>query len=245
MKALRLPPSWRARYPERVQRPRTTLRATWLASAVLLAAFAVAQTPVAELTVVAYGAQRFDLATGRTVLDEGGEVTDRASGVRMTATWIAYVDGASLEAREATIDGELGSVRAARVAIDLALGRLRAEGGLEFERPGIRARAERLGLDGPAGLAWLAGGVVADLPNADADTVWIDVADGRMVLVGPYRYADGPFVLEGAPGARLQLDPITVDGVAAYDARTDVEADLVERIAAVAASLDPAPPVGP
>ncbi len=224
-------------------------RFVWLLAVLALAAptlpFAGAQAPVAELTVVAYGAQRFDLASGRTVLEEGGEVTDRASGVRMTAGWIAYIDGASLEARDATIDGALGRVRAARVVIDLASGRVRAEGDLEFERPGIRARAEYLGLDGPAGLAWLAGGVVADLPDATAAAVWIDVADGRLVLDGPYRYADGPFVLEGGVGARLQLDPITVDDAAGYDARTDVEDDLVERIASVAAVVDVAAPAGP
>lgn len=237
-----------------MQRPSTSPRAVRARLAVLLAVlalaappppFAMAQAPVAELTVVAYGAQRFDLATGRTVLDEGGEVVDRASGVRMTAAWIAYVDGASLEARDATIEGDLGRVRAARVVIDLALGRVLAEGELEFERPGIRARAERLGLDGPAGLAWLSGGVVADLPEATAAAVWIDVADGRLVLDGPYRYVGGPFELEGDAGARLQLDPIVVGDEAEYDARTDVEADLVERIASVAAALDPAPPAGP
>ena len=207
--------------------------------------FAVAQAPVAELTVVAYGAQRFDLATGRTVLDEGGEVTDRASGVRMTAAWIAYVDGASLEARDATIDGALGRVRAARVVIDLALGRVRAEGDLEFERPGIRARAEHLGLDGPAGLAWLSGEVVADLPDATAAAVWIDVADGRLVLDGPYRYVDAPFELEGGADARLQLDPIAVADTTGYDARSSVEDDLAERIATVAAALERASPIGP
>lgn len=232
----------------------TTLRSNRTRFAAVLAAFALAvaplpsaaaQAPVAELTVVAYGAQRFDLATGRTVLEAGGEVTDRASGVRMTAAWIAYVDGALLEARDAIIDGDLGRVRADRVVIDLALGRVRAEGDLEFERPGIRARAQRLGLDGPAGLAWLTGGVVADLPDAVAEAVWIDVADGRMVLDGPYRYADGPFVLEGGAGARLQLDPIVVGDEAGYDARTSVEADLVQRIAAVAAALDPDAADGP
>jgi hypothetical protein len=208
-------------------------------------AFASAQVPVAELTVVGYGAQRIDLATGRTVLDGGGEVTDRASGVRMTAAWIAYVEGASLEARDATIEGDLGRVRAARVVIDLALGRVQAEGDLTFERSGIRARAERLGLDGPAGLAWLSGSVVVELPEAAAEAVWIDVMDGRLVLVGPYRYADGPLTLEGDVGAGLQLDPIDVEGVAGYDARTDVDPDLLERIAAAAAPIDPAPPAGP
>lgn len=251
MKRIRLSRGWRARYPGRVPRPPSSPCAAWtrptaalLAAVALAAPLAVAQAPVAELTVVAYGAQRFDLATGRTVLDDGGEVTDRASGVRMSAEWIAYVDGASLEAREATIDGDLGRVRAARVVIDLELGRVHAEGDLEFERPGIRARAERLGLDGPSGLAWLAGGVVADLPDASADTVWIDVEDGRLVLVGPYRYAEGPFALEGDAGARLQLDPIVVGDEPGYDARTDVEADLVERIAATEA-LEPTPPSAP
>lgn len=254
MKGLRFPPAALARYPGGVHRPPTSLPAVRPRRAARLIAFAlaaaslplaIAQPPVADLTVVSYGAQRFDLATGRTVLDAGGEVTDRTSGVRMTAAWIAYVDGASLEARDATIEGDIGRVSAARVVIDLELGRVSAEGDLEFERSGIRARAERLGLDGPSGLAWLAGGVVADLPEAAADAVWIDVADGRLVLVGPYRYADGPFILEGGVGARLQLDPIVVDDGAGYDARTDVEADLVERIAAVAASLELPPPAGP
>ena len=254
MKAPRCPRTGRARYPGAVHRSSPPFRAARRRCAALAAAVAllgppvphaVAQAPVAELTVVAYGAQRLDLATGRTVLDAGGEVTDRVSGVRMTADWIAYVEGATLEARDATIDGELGRVRAARVLIDLRLGRVRAEGELEFERAGIRARAERLGLDGPAGLAWLAGGVAAELPNAAADAVWIDVADGRVVLVGPYRYVDGPFGLEGGADARLQLDPIVVDGVAAYDARSEVEADLAERIAATAAALEAAPLPGP
>lgn len=254
MKAPWFPRTGRARYPERVPRSSTSLRAARMRFALLLAALAwavpplphaVAQSTIAELTVVAYGAQRLDLATGRTVLDAGGEVTDRASGVRMTAEWIAYVEGASLEAHDATVEGDLGRVRAARVFIDLALGRVRAEGDLEFERAGIRARAERLGLDGPAGLAWLAGGVVAELPDAAADTVWIDVVDGRVVLVGPYRYADGPIALEGGDGARLQLDPIVVDGTPAYDVRSEVAPDLAERIAATAAALEAAPPTGP
>ncbi len=230
-------------------RLRAALRAGLVGGTLALAAFvapaflvpaALAQAPVAELTVVAYGAQRFDLATGRTVLDAGGEVTDRASGVRMTAAWIAYVDGASLEARDATIEAEFGTVRADRVEIDLALGRVVAVGDLVFERSGIRARAERLGLDGPAGLAWLVGGVLADVPDVAAEAVWIDAVDGRLVLVGPYRYVDGPFVLEGEAGAHLQLDPIVVDEMPGYDARTDVEADLVERIAAASASFEPA-----
>jgi hypothetical protein len=254
MKPARLPGSWCNRYPERMPRasphPRAPRRPTaWVVAVCCAAALWTstvrAESPLAELTVVAYGAQRFDLATGRTVLDAGGEVTDRASGVRLVAAWIAYVDGASLEAHDATIEGAIGRVAAARVEIDLAQGRMIADGGVTIERAGIRAAAERLGLDGPAGLVWLAGAVRADAPVLSADVIWIDVADGRIVLVGPYRFADGPLTLEGDAGARLQLDPIVVDGAAFYDARSDVGADLAERIAATATSFDPATPVEP
>ncbi|MDF1524212.1 MAG: hypothetical protein P1P87_15525, partial [Trueperaceae bacterium] len=71
-------------------KPTTPTRSRRLAFAVVAAlALAgpsgVAQEAVAELTVTAFGAQRFDLATGRTVLEDGGEVVDRSSGVRLTA----------------------------------------------------------------------------------------------------------------------------------------------------------------
>lgn len=213
----------------------TRVRAWALAGALVLAA-AAAQAPVADLTVVAYGVQRLDLATGRTVLEDGGEVVDRASGVRLTAAWIAYVEGAELEARDAVVEGDLGQVRADVVRIDLVGGRLRAEGDLAFERGGLVARADRLGLDGPAALAWLVGDVVAEHPEASAAEVWVDVADGRLLLVGPYRYVDGAFVLEGGAGATLQLDPVAGDGAAGFDARTAVDAAFAERVAAMAAT---------
>lgn len=224
-------------YPGAVN-PWTPIRSRRLALA-LVAALAVAAPPVAaqeavaELTVTAFGAQRFDLATGRTVLEDGGEVVDRASGVRLVAAWIAYVEGATLEARGATIDGDLGRVEADEVSIDLVAGRLEASGAVTLVRDGVRAAAVRMGLDGPAGLAWLAGTVVAEEPEAAAEEVWIDVADGRLVLVGPYRYLDAAFLLEGAEGARLQLDPVPASAGGGFDARSAVAADLAERIAAV------------
>lgn len=216
-------------------------RARVAAVALLVAAVAawaprpgLAQAPVADLTVVAYGPQRFDLATGRTVLDEGGEVTDRTSGVRLVATWIAYAEGTALEARGAEIEGDVGRVRAEVVRIDLATGRVDAEGAIVLERGGLRATAERLGVDAGAGLAWLAGGVVAERPDASAGAVWIDLASGRLLLVGPYRFADGVFVLEGGPEATLQLDPVPDGEGGDYDARSDVDPGFATRVAEAA-----------
>lgn len=206
-----------------------------------LASCALAQMPAAELTVRSYGAQRLDLATGETVLEDGGEVVDQRSGVRLSAAWIAYVDGERLEARDAVVAGELGEVRADVVTIDLDVGRLVASGNVRLRRPGLAASSDRFGLDAAAGLAWLDGSVAATAPDAHAAWVWIDVADGRLALVGPYRFVDGGFVLSGDVGARLQLQPVTVDGAVAFDASTDVDEDLAGRMAAVRAALDQPP----
>lgn len=224
-----------------VRVPRRPARVPAFVLAVLLAALAAAQAPVAELTVTAYGAQRFDLASGRTVLVDGGEVTDRATGVRLRADWIAYVEGQRLEARSATVDGLLGVVRAPAVAIDLVAGQVLASGGVTLERGSLVATAARLGYDAATGLAWLAGDVLARTPDAAAAEAWIDVRDGRLLLVGPYRFADGPFTLAGGADARLQLDPLP-EGFAGYDARTEVDAELSARVAALAAAVSDEPP---
>lgn len=223
-----------------VRHLRPVARAFLATLAVLVLALAAAQAAVAELTVTAYGEQRFDLASGRTVLVDGGEVTDRASGVHLRAEWIAYVEGERLEARSATVDGPLGVLRAPVVEIDLVVGRVLASEGVTLERAGLVATAARLGYDATTGLAWLAGEVRASAPDAAAAEAWIDVHDGRLLLVGPYRFSDGLFTLEGGADARLQLDPLP-DDLAGYDARTDVDAELSARVAEVAASLADAP----
>lgn len=200
--------------------------------------------PAAELTVIAYGEQRLDLATGRTVLIDGGEVVDRRSGVRLQASWIAYADGREVEARGARLDGDLGSVEADVVRIDLAEGRVRAQGGVTWVRDAWRARAEAVWFDAGEAVAALLGGVVSETPEAGAAEVWIDLAAGRLLLLGPYRYVDGPWILAGDEEAVLQLDPI--DDGASFDARSDADPawrERVERLRALA--FRDGPPGGP
>ena len=198
------------------------LTRAWLVAA-LLAAPAWAHGSAAELSVTAHGRQRLDLASGRTVLEDGGELTDRRSGVRLVAAWIAYAEGVEVVAREARIEGDLGSVVAAEVTVDLASGRLTATGGVAWERDGLEVRGGELRFDADAGIAWLAFGVVASAPAASAEEVWVEIAGGRVLLVGPYRYAEGPLALSGGEGSSLQLDVVATPGGPVYDARTEVE----------------------
>jgi hypothetical protein len=221
-------------------RPRRVRSRWWVWLLAVAIGAAWAQTPVADLTVTAYGSQRLDLSTGETVLEDGGEVIDQQSGVRLTAAWIAYVEGERLEARDAIIDAGLGRVEAAVVEIDLTKGRLVASGGVVLTRPGFTATAERLGLEPEAGLAWLDGSVSATAPEATATNVFLDLGDGRLVLEGPYRFVGDAYTLEGGSGGRLQLDPVELEDETSFDARSEVDPDLSDRIAALRPRLRPA-----
>lgn len=200
-------------------------------------AFAVAsvlaQSGVAELEVTAYGRQRIDLATGRTILEDGGELMERGSGVRLMAAWIAYAEGVDVEARDARIEGDLGRVEAPRVAIDLGLGRLTANGGVVWRRAGLEVAGASLWFDAEAAVVGLLGGVEALEPNASAAEAWIDLGSGRVLLFGPYRYADGSLVLRGGEAGALQLVAVETDDGVVYDANTVVDEDWLATVAAL------------
>lgn len=202
-------------------------------TALFAVASAWAQSGVAELEVTSYGRQRIELSTGRTILEDGGELTERVSGVRLVAAWIAYVEGVDVVASDASIDGDLGRVDAPRVAIDLAHGRLTASGGVVWRRAGLEVSGEALWFDAKAAVVGLLGGVEALEPDASATEVWIDLGSGRVLLVGPYRYADGPLVLRGGEGGSLQLDAFETDDGVVYDANTVVDEDWLATVAAL------------
>jgi hypothetical protein len=210
--------------------------------ALVLAAVAAAwaQGGIAELEVTAYGRQRIDLASGRTVLEDGGELIERGSGVRLVAAWIAYLEGIEVAAREASIDGDLGLVDAPLVVIDLVAGRLTASGGVAWQREGLRVTGETLWFDDAAGIVGLLGGVEAVEPDASAAEVWIELASGRVLLVGPYLYADGLLVLRGGEAASLQLDADDTGEGVTYDASTAVDAGLLAAVAAARAAREAA-----
>lgn len=205
-----------------------------------MAGLAWAQGGIAELEVTAYGRQSIDLASGRTVLEDGGELTERGSGVRLVAAWIAYAEGIEVVARDAAIDGDLGRVEAPHVSIDVAAGRLTAGGGVVWRRAGLHVSGELLWFDAGVGVAGLLGGVQATEPTATAAEVWIDLALGRVLLVGPYAYADGPLVLRGGDGAGLQLDASAAGEGVVYDADTDVDPDWLATVAAARAAWEAA-----
>jgi hypothetical protein len=213
-------------------------RAAWSAAlsiAVLLAALVTwghAQGEgFAELEVVAYGAQRFDLATGFTELVDGGEVVERGTGVRLAAPWLRYAEGDRLEAVDAVVEGDFGRIDAPGLALDIARRTLLADGGVRLVWQDGAVEADRLRFEADAGWLWVEGSVRGESPTLEAAEVGYRIEAGVIVLLPPYRFVDGPIVLSAdADGAPLQLTPDRdADGaLLGFDASTTLRDDVRE-----------------
>lgn len=211
-----------------------------------LVALGAASAQGARLTVVPRGEQVFDIVTGETELPDGGTIVDRETGVELDADWIRYREGAFVEAEDAVAEGAFGRFHAEELHVDLAATELVATGGVTLEREGLEMTAVSLRFLAEKELVRLERAIGAT-PQFEAEAVLIDVRSGDALLLGPYRYAGGAFELEDErDGSRLQLDWNEDrdaggrrqgggggdDGLAArFDARSEVDPDLLERLA--------------
>ncbi len=210
---------------------RSLLRLTLLA-ALLISTAGSAQKPFAALTVEAKGRQQYDITTGVTTMPDGGVITDQSTGVYLEATSIVYLAGAYVKATGASVEGSFGRVTAASLHLDLTTGVLSAEGELRLVREGLLVSAGTLSYDASSDVAEFSGGVASSEPEFRAERVLLDVRSGDVLLTGEYDFRDTLFTLVSPEGGgRLELRFVVVDGVAMYDAATDVRPELLERFA--------------
>ncbi len=190
-------------------------------------------SPFAELSVTAHGAQRLDLATGFTELADGGVVVDRGSDVRLEAPWIRYLEGATIEATDAVVEGLFGQLLVPELVIDVLKRTLSAEGGVTLNTEVGVVRADEVLYEAEAGWLLARGGVVSDLPDVEAAGIWYHLPSARLVLLPPYLYREGPLTMRAdADGGPLQLTPdLDEEGtLLGYDATTDLDDDVAARL---------------
>lgn len=203
----------------------------------LLISSAFGQGGVAGLSVVSYGPQTLDLASGRTVLIAGGEIRDAVTGVIIDAAWISYIEGVEILAEAATVRGTVGLITAPVLRIDLLNGTLMADGGVRWQRDALETRAVALFYDETEALVGLLGGIVSVAPNFVGVALWIELSSQRALLVGPYRYQEGVLSLAGEEGSALQLDILERDGSEVFLVTSAVASDLLEAVARVQARV--------
>lgn len=182
----------------------------------------------AALSVRPYGAQNLDLATGVTTLPDGGEVRYGELDVTLSGSWLRFLEGDFIEVEGGTVTGAFGTLRAPELRFEVASQTLRAAGGVRFEGEVVLA-AEAVTLNLEDDVALLEGGVTSTAPNLEGERALVDLTGGQALLVGPYRYQEGPVTLRGAAGERLAL---LWDEAGAVSADTAVPPALLERFEA-------------
>lgn len=197
------------------------------------AAGSSASTPFAALTVTPKGAQTYDISTGVTTLPDGGTIVDQDTGVRLQAAHITYVDGAYIDAKTVTVHGDFGTLAADTLHIDIKTGVLTASGKLSLTRGALTLKAAKIRYDANRRVADFSGPVSGTSPDFKADRLLLDADNGDVLLLGDYRYSNGPFTLQSPKGGgRLELVLHQVNGSPVYDAATDVSPKLLARFAA-------------
>lgn len=174
------------------------LRAFVAVVLVLVAPVQVLAADFAALTVSPYGRQSFDIATGLTVLVDGGEVYDRERGVRLVGAVIRLQEGAFIELEDARAESAegvaFGEVRADFIRLDFAAQTLRAEGAVTLTGD-LNASAARLSILFDAEVVVAEGEVSSQDPELAARALLFDLISGTALLVGPYYFEDGPLRL--------------------------------------------------
>lgn len=186
----------------------------------------------AALDIVPAGAQIYDITSGRTELPDGGEVIDNATGVRLIAPYIVFAEGDAIEATEVEVRGSFGLFHAATLRIDIATATLTASGDLQLERGSLVLEAAELRYDAAAEIASFAGPVRGNSPSFEAAGLLLDARSGMVLLLGPYRFQDGPFTLTSERDeGLLELAIVEAEGGTVYQAATEVAAATLERFA--------------
>ena len=187
---------------------------------------------IARLTVVPHGEQSFDLLTGETTLPDGGVIVDTETGLRLDAGFVRYREGDFIEARDATAETAGGSLAAPALRIDVATLVAAAPEGVRYVREGLELVADAAELRFGPELVRFEHPTGASL-DLEARALLLDIRTGDALLLGPYRFQDGPFVLtDDRDDAALQLRPVTTDaGTPTYRAANEVDEDLWTRMA--------------
>lgn len=196
---------------------------------VLLAASLVQAESFAALTINPYGAQRLDIVSGVTTLPDGGEIVVAEHGLTLRADFIRYLEGEFIETTGAEVIGRFGSLQAESLRIDLTQQLITATTTLLATDEGLKLRASHLELHLESEIARLSGEVTSTAPVFYAAELAVMLGEQRALLVSPYRYEDGLFILQQqSAGELLQLTQQNGEGEPlSFNASTTINEELL------------------
>ena len=200
----------------------------------LVALSVVSAQTFATLTVIPYGNQTFDLATGITTLTEGGEIVQAKTDLVLKAEYVRYLEGAFIEASGSTITGKFGQIQADKLYVDIQADRITSSGDVTLSYNDLFIRTNQLQIFLEPDIAVLEGDVVSEKPEFTAASLVLDLNSEDALLLSPYEYKNTPFTLKQQDaGGFLQLSRKESSEAATagnYEAQTQVDAPLLDTL---------------
>jgi len=157
----------------------------------LLIALFLMAAKFAALSIEPYGDSVYDLASGITILPQGGVIHDNENNLSIDASYIEYKDSEYIKAKKARLQAEGVRFAAAELEYLPASDEARLAGGLSFDTEDIKGLEAQNGwIFLKDGVAVLQGEVVAKDPEFSSSMLVADYRQGRVLLLAPYKYKD-------------------------------------------------------
>jgi lipopolysaccharide assembly outer membrane protein LptD (OstA) len=160
----------------------------------------------ASLTIIPKGENIFDITTGVNTLPQGGEVIDKARGIKLSAGTLDYQDGVYINAQQAQAEGFFGLLTTPQLRLDATKNVIDASGGISLNQNGLQLTADKLTLYLDQGVVVLSGNVRNQAPSFEAAHLVIKIGAGYGVLVSPFTYQDS--LSKSSVGTLIQLNQI-------------------------------------
>lgn len=160
----------------------------------------------ATFTVEPYGAQRLNLETGVTTLPQGGVLVDNANGLRLEGRYIEYKEGVFVRARGLRLLSKEETFQAEGLDHDIGKQVARFTGLVFSNRDFKNVRAKQGVAYFSEDVVVLRGGVQAETPSLEAETLVLNLKTREGLVLGRFVYREGKAVLKGKGSkARLYL----------------------------------------
>ncbi len=160
----------------------------------------------ATFSVEPFGAQRVNLETGVTTLPQGGVLIDNENGLRLRGRFIEYKEGSFVRAQGVELLSKAETFLADSLEHDIPKQEARFQG-LVFSNADFKnLRAQRALALFNEEVVVLKGGVRAEKPSLEAETLLIDLKRREALALGRFVYKEEKVTLRGQrEEARLYL----------------------------------------
>ena len=161
----------------------------------------------AALNLKPKGESLYNINTDVTTWPQGGEIIDKARGIKLVAEFVEYQEGVYIKAKNAQAEGFFGVLNTPELNLDATTNIITSTGGISLNQGGLNLSADTLRLYLDQSIVVLSGNVSNQAPSFQTAHLVIKIGAGYALLVSPFTYQDGALNLsKSSVGSLIQLN---------------------------------------